>query len=643
MFIRFLLLFYYFINIVCIENDNNVINNAIKEHSNGNIDKALYLYKKSFQYLELELYNNHTSQVYSNIGAIYIEKGKYKIAKNYFLKSIESSNYTNINAYFNLAVITTSKLFQHELALEYCLVAYKLSLYSTNSNHHNNKIKIKITHLIANIYQNLNNEQKSNEYLQLAQNLSEEEEREMSNSPDIDNSKNSNNWYISSLFQLKLNEIITIPIPNEPNVEPNITHISVTCVSHSPYIYTIKSVLNDAECEHLINRGLPLLQRSYVSGSSSSGGGDVSNVLELELEFDGSVRSIDMNTDNTNTTDTNLSNINANANANAGYRDSTNTWLRGDDTIKQIKNKIAHILDVDMDRDIDINTVSKQAADIDGDMDTLIRGVGVRVGLGLELESEEMQLVRYKEEERFRLHHDSSGFHKRHVTVLFYLNTVPNGHGGETWFPYGGSDSSSDSSSGECVNDRNIATTGSSTGSSSTGSSSTGSTGSSIDNILLNNDTNTRLLHCIEYARHRSSTEPHPKHNPNSPLNTHTKPNTKPKHNPLHFGLAVTPVKGDGVLFFNHIPIDIDSRSGRIGGRGSTSSGSEGDDHSSGTNIHIKDSGNMSNGSNGRVKVPYQLDVRAIHAGLPIHTHSDEHSTSSNTHANEKWIANLWY
>lgn len=37
---------------------------------------------------------------------------------------------------------------------------------------------------------------------------------------------------------------------------------------------------------------------------------------------------------------------------------------------------------------------------------------------------------------RFQAHHDSSAFHPRLVSALFYLNDIPPAAGGETWFPF---------------------------------------------------------------------------------------------------------------------------------------------------------------------------------------------------------------
>jgi len=47
---------------------------------------------------------------------------------------------------------------------------------------------------------------------------------------------------------------------------------------------------------------------------------------------------------------------------------------------------------------------------------------------------EDLQVVRYESGGFFRMHHDSSAFHKRTMTALIYINSVDSG--GETFFPY---------------------------------------------------------------------------------------------------------------------------------------------------------------------------------------------------------------
>ena len=49
---------------------------------------------------------------------------------------------------------------------------------------------------------------------------------------------------------------------------------------------------------------------------------------------------------------------------------------------------------------------------------------------------EQLQLVRYRDNEQYHPHHDASEEHKRLYSFFVYLNDIPEGHGGETKFPY---------------------------------------------------------------------------------------------------------------------------------------------------------------------------------------------------------------
>ncbi len=79
---------------------NDSFNDALKNHLNGNISKALKLYKKSLKDgLELPA-------IYNNIGLIYNSQEKKILAKNNFLKAIELDSdfieaHTNIAALYN--------------------------------------------------------------------------------------------------------------------------------------------------------------------------------------------------------------------------------------------------------------------------------------------------------------------------------------------------------------------------------------------------------------------------------------------------------------------------------------------------------------------------------------------------------------
>jgi hypothetical protein len=97
----------------------------------------------------------------------------------------------------------------------------------------------------------------------------------------------------------------------------------------------------------------------------------------------------------------------------ATYRSSSNAWLGADDKLRVIQKRIAAFLELDP---VLVNTYM-----------------------------EELQVVMYEHQGEFKLHQDSSNFHPRFLTALFYLNDIDVTDGGATWFPFGacGDDESS--------------------------------------------------------------------------------------------------------------------------------------------------------------------------------------------------------
>jgi prolyl 4-hydroxylase len=89
------------------------------------------------------------------------------------------------------------------------------------------------------------------------------------------------------------------------------------------------------------------------------------------------------------------------------YRSSYNAWLHaGDEVTIRLQNRLAEV-------------------------------TGFPVQL-FQQKSEDLQVVKYDAGGQFKVHHDSSAFHPRLLTALLYLNNVPPGMGGETWFPFAG-------------------------------------------------------------------------------------------------------------------------------------------------------------------------------------------------------------
>jgi prolyl 4-hydroxylase len=86
------------------------------------------------------------------------------------------------------------------------------------------------------------------------------------------------------------------------------------------------------------------------------------------------------------------------------YRLSYNAWLPIDPILRKIQNRISQLIG------IPYNYIQQK--------------------------SEDLQVVRYEKAGEFKVHQDSSAFHPRLLTALFYLSAPENSTGGETWFPY---------------------------------------------------------------------------------------------------------------------------------------------------------------------------------------------------------------
>jgi tetratricopeptide (TPR) repeat protein len=95
----------------------------------------------------------------------------------------------------------------------------------------------------------------------------------------------------------------------------------------------------------------------------------------------------------------------------SGYRTSANAWLSKDELLNDVNRRLAGLL-----------------------------GLEPATSIALQPAAEELQVVRYKAGGLFKPHCDSSKFHPRVLTLLFYLNDVSGSDesitGGGTWFPF---------------------------------------------------------------------------------------------------------------------------------------------------------------------------------------------------------------
>lgn len=419
-----------------------------------------------------ELNGKIASTIAINLAAIYMNQGENDLAKEYFTVAITKDS-ENPTGHLNLGIILTSKFQSHVEAIKHCAIALKLDPHM-----------IKALHLMGNILQTLGKDIEAEKYFVLAENEANQQSQDkIATNTDLNNNNNndsqqSNNkpaykidWTKYPLMNAKIGDefVINSKTSSDSNGDTvdTILKLTCSCISERPFLIYISKFLKDHECEHIIHRATSQLEKSFVMGGQG-------NICESENEGKNEKESTN----------------------NALYRSSYNAWLHAD--------KLATLL-------------QRRLADV--------------TGFPLQLfqqKSEDLQVVKYEAVgQQFKAHHDSSAFHPRFLTALLYMNDVPEGDGGETWFPFSGKEREFDMTIEEAIS----------------------SALHQSDNFTCASNRTDDLNKC---------------------------PQT---------GLLLRPVKGDAVIFFNHL------KSGAI-------------------------------------------DSAAVHAGLPMISKTDQPV--------EKWISNYW-
>ena len=162
----------------------------------------------------------------------------------------------------------------------------------------------------------------------------------------------------------------------------------MTCLSERPLVFYVNSLVKDTEADDIKSLSEDKLEKSLVMG------GQV--VYEKQ--------------DTSEASDSDSRKQGEEEVARNPYRLSFNAWLPQDEMLLRIQKRIAALTGID--------------------------------GNYIRANSEELQVVRYPTGGRFKVHHDSSSFHPRLLTALFYLNDVNSeqdfgiGGSGGTWFPF---------------------------------------------------------------------------------------------------------------------------------------------------------------------------------------------------------------
>ena len=365
-------------------------------HKNGQLNEAIDGYELIIPHLAGN--NQILLQLLGNIGAIYMSLGRNQDAQRHFEHAIELDS-KNAQAHFNLAVILTSKLNQHAKALKHCALAIKFD----DQNY-------KAYHLMGNIMQNLGKDSEAERYYGIADNLAKElDPNYVSISTTGDSAISAeHNEDVEVGYVRKISQRVFSV--DQPAASAS-SGLQIQLHSTEPLVLTVDDFLSSEECDYIVAKSKAMLQPSFTMGNSVK----LSDTYQQQQDG-GSGKSDSSTIDAKFIVDQEDSML---------FRSSYNTWLSIDEKLQSIQMKLSELLKLPLPY--------------------------------IQRHSEDLQVVRYFLGGQFKVHQDSSAFHSRLCTILFYLNdisaktspasegdpditaTKDECRGGGTWFPYASS------------------------------------------------------------------------------------------------------------------------------------------------------------------------------------------------------------
>jgi hypothetical protein len=385
----------------------NLIQQALSNHKEGKTAEAIDYYERAIPLLS----GNIKASLCGNVGALYMALGEYEKARDHFQNAVDADQ-SNPSAHFNLAVVLTTKLNQHAKAIKHCGISINLD-----------KNNYKSLHLMGNIMQAIGRPVESTKYFVEAENvaLALKSAENGENSYADEKEKSSSDGVLSKLapYKAKIGDTRTELVDD--------VEYTLTCISQTPLVFVIDSLVSDKECNHIVNRASSALEKSYVMGGdgAADGSGEGPKVCRSSSgAAEGCEEEAGADTD-------------TDADANL-YRSSYNAWLARDATLDALQRRLSRLLDLPLPY--------------------------------VQQNSEELQVVRYRRGGQFKVHQDSSAFNSRLVTALLYLNNLGGASAaaavaerepeelalednkakhalqGETWFPFAMDSKASDNS-----------------------------------------------------------------------------------------------------------------------------------------------------------------------------------------------------
>lgn len=355
------------------------VTRALDHHNQGRFNEALVDYLSVVNSPDLQVEgganNKIIAQLHSNAGVIYMQQGDYNEAKSHFSQAV-SANPNDVSALMNLAIILTSKLDQHRVALKTALKVVKISPENPKGYH-----------LLGNILQNMGREQEAEQYFIMAEQLAQEASATGSTESKAARKLADSLEMFRRVSGVSVGDVLAGEVEGK--------EYRMECVSLRPLVFLAPNFLTAAECEHVMSRSADKLEKSFAMGGGKVEGGQADESIADPVDSAGqsAINSLSV----------------SRATNDAAWlapRDSYNTWLAPDEVLLRFQERLSALTEAPMSY--------------------------------LRLRSEELQVVKYREAGYFNMHQDSSTFHQRIVTALLYLNHLPDGAGGETWFPFAG-------------------------------------------------------------------------------------------------------------------------------------------------------------------------------------------------------------
>jgi hypothetical protein len=237
---------------------------AIQLHQSGEGEAALNAYDEFLTKVEesesgLGAIVSTLGTVHGNMGAIFMQMAEYEKAKHSFTQAL-SLNPEDHVGHYNLAILLTSKLNEHRKALKHARIAAKLDPENAA-----------VLHLIANILQALGAIDEANRYFSMAE-IMAATSNDASPLPEAGATAAATGgggkmaWAdlaSPGLATARIGDSFTASAKDGREV-------TMQCISTRPLLFYVEGLLSDEECDAVVGKAEPTMEKSFVMGGDSS-------------------------------------------------------------------------------------------------------------------------------------------------------------------------------------------------------------------------------------------------------------------------------------------------------------------------------------------------------------------------------------